>query len=273
MGMKEVQTRNRFGVTNLKGQTAFVTGGDSDLGAAICKAFAECQANVVVAARNEPRMEETVSRLKELDADVMKVQTDVLQFDSVKRAVAAVLEKYERIEILVNAAGVTGPVETPLHEIEEKDWDYVVDSNLKGTFLPCKAVVPTMIKQSYGRIVNIAGTSGLRGYVNRAAYSSSKWAVRGLTKTLALEVGKYNINVNAICPGVVEGRRMSNIISKKAAKWNVTDKDVYDKYNSETALGRFSLPEDVARAALFLVGEGGRQITGHEIIVDGGWDV
>jgi len=274
MGTREaLRDSSKFRYTNLKGQTAFVTGGDSDIGGAICEAFAGCEANVVVAARNESTMEETVARLRELGADVTKAPTDVLRFDSIRRAVAATLERHGRIDILVNAAGVTGPVETPLHEITEDDWDYVIDSNLKGTFLPCKAVVPIMIKQSYGRIVNIAGTSGLRGYLNRAAYSSSKWAVRGLTRTLALEVGKYNVTVNTICPGVVEGRRMSNIISKKAVKWNVTNKDVHDKYTGEMALGRFSLPEDIAHAALFLVGEGGRQITGHDIIVDGGWDV
>ena len=272
-GTEAVQRPGKYGTVNLKGQTAFVTGGDSDLGGAICEALAECQANVVVAARNEAKMEETVARLKDIGANVAKVQTDVLKFESIQDSVAKALDLHGRIDILVNAAGVTGPVETPLQDITEEEWDFVLGSNVKGTFLPCKAVVPVMIKQSYGRIVNIAGTSGLRGYVYRAAYSSSKWAVRGLTRTLALEVGRYNINVNAICPGVVEGKRMSAIMSKKAAKWKVADRDVYNKYTNEMALGRWTLPEDIARAAIFLVSEGGRQITGHDIIVDGGWDV
>jgi 3-oxoacyl-[acyl-carrier protein] reductase len=218
-------------------------------------------------------MREVVDKLQKIAPKSLMLQTDVVNEKSVNQAISAAHKKFGRIDILVNAAGVTGPIETPLHKITEHDWDYVIDANVKGTFLPCKATVPIMITQKYGRIINIAGTSGLRGYVNRAAYSSSKWAVRGLTRTLALEVGKYDINVNAICPGVVKGRRMSNIIAKKAEAWKCTEKEVYEKYTGEMALGRFTLAEDIARAALFLASESGRQITGHDIVVDGGWDV
>jgi NAD(P)-dependent dehydrogenase (short-subunit alcohol dehydrogenase family) len=258
---------------SLKGQTAFVTGGDSDIGGAICEAFGQCGANVAIAARNESNMKMVQKRLEEIGANAETSYIDVINEASVNESVSKILSKYQTIDILVNAAGVTGPVETPLYEISESDWDYVIDANVKGTFLVCKAVVPIMIKQKHGTIINISGTSGLRGYVNRAAYSSSKWAVRGLTRTLALEVGKYNINVNDICPGVVEGKRMSNIIAKKARKWNCSEQSVYKKYVDEMALGRFTRVEDVARAALFLASEGGRQITGHDIVVDGGWDV
>jgi len=271
--LKDREPKTKYSNINLHGQTAFVTGGDSDIGEAVSRAYAECGANVIIAARNEAKMREITGNLKKISPKSMMLQTDVVNEESVTRAVSTARQKFGRIEVLVNAAGVTGPVETPLHRITEQDWDYVLGANLKGTFLVCKALVPIMIKQKYGRIINIAGTSGLRGYVNRAAYSSSKWAVRGLTRTLALEVGRYNINVNAICPGVVEGRRMSSIIAKKAEAWKCTEKEVYDKYAGEMALGRFTLAEDIARTALFLASEGGRQITGHDIIVDGGWDV
>jgi len=271
--LKNRERKTKYSDINLKGQTSFVTGGDSDIGEAICHAFAECGANVIVGARNETKMREVIDKLKKVAPKSLMLQMDVVNEKSVDQAISTAHKKFGRIEILVNAAGVTGPVETPLHQITEHDWDYVIDANLKGTFLVCRATVPIMIKQKYGRIINIAGTSGLRGYINRAAYSSSKWAVRGLTRTLALEVGKYNINVNAICPGVVEGRRMSNIIAKKAKAWKCTEKEVYGKYTSEMALGRFTLAEDIARTALFLASESGRQITGHDIIVDGGWDV
>ena len=271
--MKNKEAETKYSVIKLKGQTAFVTGGDSDIGEAICHAFAECGANVIVAARNETKMQEVVDDLKKVAPKSLMLHTDVVNEKSVDQAVSTAHTKFGHIEILVNAAGVTGPVETPLYRITERDWDYVIDVNLKGTFLVCKAIAPIMIKQKYGRIINIAGTSGLRGYVNRAAYSSSKWAVRGLTRTLALEVGKYNVNVNAICPGVVEGKRMSNIIAKKAEAWKCTEKEVYEKYASEMSLGRFTLAEDIGRAALFLASEAGRQVTGHDIVVDGGWDV
>jgi 3-oxoacyl-[acyl-carrier protein] reductase len=168
---------------------------------------------------------------------------------------------------------VIGPIETPLHQIAPGDWDHVLGVNLRGVFLCCRAVVPTMIDRRYGKIINIAGTSGLRGYRFRAAYSSSKWAVRGLTRTLALEVGPHGVNVNAICPGVVEGDRMTTIINQKARVRGWTAPQILDEYIGEMALRRFTRDEDVANAAVFLASEESRQITGHELIVDGGWDV
>jgi 3-oxoacyl-[acyl-carrier protein] reductase len=183
------------------------------------------------------------------------------------------LDEFGRIDILVNAAGTIGPIETPLHKIAPEDWDRVLGVNLKGVFLCCRAVVPTMMERRYGKIVNIAGTSGLRGYRFRAAYSSSKWAVRGLTRTLALEVGPYGVNVNAICPGVVEGDRMTTIINEKARVRGWTPDQVFNEYTGEMALRRFTTDDDVAHAVVFLVSEESRQVTGHEMIVDGGWDV
>jgi NAD(P)-dependent dehydrogenase (short-subunit alcohol dehydrogenase family) len=145
--------------------------------------------------------------------------------------------------------------------------------NLRGVYLCCRSVVPAMIEQRSGKIINIGGTSGLRGYRYRAAYSSSKWAVRGLTRTLALEVGPYGVNVNVICPGVVEGDRMTTIIAEKARVRGWAPKEVYDEYVREMALRRFTTDEDIAHAVVFLASDDSRQITGHELIVDGGWDV
>src|SRR5207247_10280026 len=123
--------------------------------------------------------------------------TDVTDEDAVRRLVDRTRAAFGgRIDILINAAGVTGPVETPVWEIKAEDWDHVMAANVRGTFLPIKHVLPTMIAQRYGKIVNISGTSGLRGYKHRAAYASSKWALRGLTRTVALEAGPYNVNVN-----------------------------------------------------------------------------
>src|SRR5439155_932660 len=120
-----------------------------------------------------------------------------------------------RIDLRVNGAGVTGTIETPVWEITGDDWDHVLAVNLRGTFLPTKHVLPTMIAQRDGKIVNISGTSGLRGYKYRAAYSASKWALRGFTRTVALEVGPYNVNVNAVHPGIVAGDRMDRLCREK----------------------------------------------------------
>ena len=121
--------------------------------------------------------------------------------------------------------------------------------------------------------MNIAGTSGLRGYRNRVAYSSSKWAVRGLTRTLALELGPHNISVNTICPNVTHGDRMTKIVNEKAQRLGRTPDDVYADFTGQTALGRFVEDSDIAYAVRFLVSDGARNITGHDIVVDAGWDV
>jgi NAD(P)-dependent dehydrogenase (short-subunit alcohol dehydrogenase family) len=130
-----------------------------------------------------------------------------------------------------------------------------------------------MIKRRNGRIVNIAGTSGLRGYKNRIGYSSSKWAVRGFTRTLALELGEYGITVNTVCPNVTHGDRMTRIVREKAERLNLDPEEVYQDFASQTALGRFIDDVDVAAAVTFLISEGARNITGHDIVVDAGWDV
>ena len=259
----------------LRDRVAIVTGAAKGMGSAICLALAEEGAHVVTAAREAEPLEALVERLRGLERGkrYLAVPTDVTVEPQVAALARRTRSEFGRIDILVNAAGVIGPIETPLHKIEPEAWDHVLGTNLRGVFLCCRAVVPTMIEQRYGKIVNIAGTSGLRGYRNRAAYSSSKWAVRGLTRTLALEVGPYNVNVNAICPGVVEGSRMTTIIGEKARLRGTTAQDVVDEYTREMALRRFSTDDDVAHAVVFLASDESRQIAGHDLIVDGGWDV
>ncbi len=149
----------------------------------------------------------------------------------------------------------------------------MITSNVRGTFLPIKHVMPTMIAQKYGKIVNIGGTSGLRGYPMRTSYSASKWAVRGITRTVALEAGRHNINVNAVCPGIVETPRMMKLCEEKAKVRGWTREQVYEEYVEEMALKRVTTPEDVANAVLFMASDDSRNMTGKEIAVDGGWDV
>ena len=232
-------------------------------------------AHLVLAAREPGPLEALAGTLRRSGGDrrCVAAPTDVTDPSAVDALARRTLDEFGRIDILVNAAGAIGPIETPLHQIAPGDWDHVLGVNLRGVFLCCRAVVPTMIDRRYGKIINIAGTSGLRGYRFRAAYSSSKWAVRGLTRTLALEVGPYGVNVNAICPGVVEGDRMTTIITQKARIRGWTATQVRDEYIGEMALRRFTTDADIAHAAVFLASEESRQISGHEMIVDGGWDV
>jgi NAD(P)-dependent dehydrogenase (short-subunit alcohol dehydrogenase family) len=187
--------------------------------------------------------------------------------------VDAVAGRFGGVDILVNTAGGTGPIETPAHEYPVEEFRRILELNVIGTFLPCKHVIPQLISRGGGRIVNLAGTSGLRGYRNRSGYSSSKWAVRGLTRTLALELGRYDITVNDVCPNVTNGARMDRIVAEKARRVGMRPEDVYADFAAQTALGRFVEESDVAEAVRFLVSPSARNITGHDFPVDAGWDV
>ena len=257
----------------LADRIAVVTGAAKGMGRDICLTLAREGANLVIAARESAPLDALGREIAALGRKVVVVPTDVTDEAAVERLVTSARDAFTRIDILVNAAGVTGPIETPVWEIKADDFDQVIAVNLRGTFLPTKHVLPTMIKQRYGKIVNISGTSGLRGYKYRAAYSSSKWALRGFTRTVALEAGPYNINVNALHPGIVGGDRMDKLCREKAKKRGWTPEQVYQEYVDEMALRRVTIAQDIANAVLFLVSDDSSNMTGQSVTVDGGWDV
>jgi len=265
-----------FTVPPLRGKVAIVTGGGKGIGASISSVLACDGADVVVCGRDVDALEEHVARLVSAfpDREVAPLRCDVTDVDDVERLVSATVERFGGLDILVNAAGVTGPIETPAQDVDPAAFRAVLEVNIVGTFLPCRAAIPRLIARGPGgRIVNIAGTSGLRGYRNRVAYSSSKWALRGLTRTLALELGPHDVTVNTICPNVMNGDRMDTIVREKARRTGRTEQQVYDDFAAQTALGRFVDDTDVAHALRYLVSEGARNVTGHDIPVDAGWDV
>jgi 3-oxoacyl-[acyl-carrier protein] reductase len=259
----------------LEGRVAVVTGGAKGIGRMVGELMASAGAAVVVAGRDQAAIDLVVGELNGSPGHdrVIGIRCDVTSEDDTQAMVAQALEVFGRIDILVNSAGGTGPIETPCHEYPADEFRSILDLNVVGTFLPCKAVIPAMIASGSGRIVNIAGTSGLRGYRNRSGYSASKWAVRGFTRTLALELGPYGITVNDVCPNVTNGARMDRIVRTKAARIGSTTDEVYAEFASQTALGRFVDETDIAEAVLFLASDRAKNITGHDIVVDAGWDV
>lgn len=258
----------------LTGKKTIVTGPVKGMGKAITQKLAQEGADLLLAGRDIAPIEDLAAGIRAAGGVAEVIKVDVTEADDVKAMVDRALKVFDgRIDILVNIAGVTGPIETPAWEIEPADFEHVLRVNVLGTFLPIRYVLPVMVRQRSGKIVNIGGTSGLRGYRHRAAYSASKWAVRGLTRTVALDAGPYNINVNAVCPGIVHTPRMDKLCREKAAKRGWTVEAVYDEYVQEMALKRVTEPEDVANAVAFMASEDSRQMTGKEVTVDGGWDV
>jgi NAD(P)-dependent dehydrogenase (short-subunit alcohol dehydrogenase family) len=260
----------------LAGKVAIVTGAAKGIGGVVTEHLACDGAHVALIGRDEQALTEHAALVDEKYPGRSSLVSlcDVTDETQVVTMVADVVARFGGVDILVNTAGGTGPIETGAHEYPVEEFRKILDLNVIGTFLPCKHVLGQMIAQGRGgRIVNIAGTSGLRGYRNRSGYSSSKWAVRGLTRTLALEAGPHDITVNDVCPNVTHGARMDTIVATKAERLGKSVEEVYADFTAQTALGRFVEEEDVADAIDFLVSDGARNITGHDIPVDAGWDV
>jgi 3-oxoacyl-[acyl-carrier protein] reductase len=259
----------------LSGKVAIVTGAAKGIGSVVTEHLARDGAHVALVGRDTQALDDHAELVDEKypGRRSLVVACDVTNEPQVAAMAAAVADGLGGIDILVNTAGGTGPIETPAQDYPAEAFRTILELNVIGTFLPCKHAIPFMIARGGGRIVNIAGTSGLRGYRNRSGYSSSKWAIRGLTRTLALELGPHDITVNDVCPNVTNGARMDRIVATKAAKLGKTPEQVYADFASQTALGRFVEEEDIAAAIDFLVSDGAKNITGHDIPVDAGWDV
>ena len=243
----------------LADRIALVTGAAKGMGYDICTTFAREGADLVLAARDVPPLEKLAGEIEGLGRRAVVVPCDVTDEAAVQQMVARAQAAFGRIDILINAAGVTGPIETPVQDIKVEDFRAVLESNVVGTFLPIKHVLPGMIARRYGKIVNISGTSGLRGYKYRTAYSSSKWALRGLTRTVALEAGPHNVNVNALHPGIVGDSPF----------WAGKPASVMDGYVSRTPTKRLASMADIVGAVDFLLEN--RGVNATNLYVDGGW--
>ena len=246
---------------SLQGKCALVTGGSRGIGRAVCLELARQGARVAVNyAGNAAAAEETVRACDALGAEAFAIQADVADAAACEAMVKEVLARFGRLDILVNNAGVTRDGLMPM--MKEADWDAVLDTNLKGAFHCMKAVYRPMMKQKYGRIVNLSSIVGLRGNAGQANYAASKAGLIGLTKSMAKELAARNVTVNAVAPGFID-TDMTAALPEKAREAMLTT----------IPMGRLGQAEDVAQAVAFFAGDTSAYVTGQVLCVDGGMAV
>jgi 3-oxoacyl-[acyl-carrier protein] reductase len=248
-----------MGTKRLQGRAAIITGASRGIGRAIARLFAEEGARVVVnynSSKNEAS--DVVESIKNSGGEAIEVKADVSKYSDVQRMVESTMQTYGQVDILVNNAGVH--IDKDLFETSEGEWDRTIDINLKGAYLCSKEVAQVMLKQKYGRIINMSSNSGLYhpSSMRLVEYVASKAGMNGLTKALALRLGPH-ITVNAICPGFIITEMVEDV-----------DPDIKKLILDETALQRPGSPEDVAESALFLASSSADFITGELLIVAGG---
>jgi NAD(P)-dependent dehydrogenase (short-subunit alcohol dehydrogenase family) len=250
---------------SLEGKVALVTGGGTGIGKAIALRLSEAGAHVIVAGRSLPPLS-AVAR----EARGSAIAADVSREDDVTRLFASIVERHGRLDVLINNAGVSGPI-TPIASMDVALWDECIAVNLRGAMLCLKEAARIMTAQRSGSIVNMSSLMGLKGYPMRAAYCATKFALIGVTEAVAREVGPSGVRVNALCPGAVSGELMDRVVARRAAAENKPPEQIIaESYTSAAALQRWVDPEEVAEAALFLASDAGSSVTGDRVKVDAG---
>jgi NAD(P)-dependent dehydrogenase (short-subunit alcohol dehydrogenase family) len=253
----------------LSGHVALVTGAGQGIGKASAMALATAGATVVAVDINDRSVKETAEAIVAAGQRCLAVQADIGSLQDIYRAVSSATAAFERIDILVNNAGVTR--RAYIMDLTEEDWDRIHRVNAKGVFFCLQRVARDMIPRRSGRIINIASIAG-KGFAgtSNAIYAASKGAVISLTKTAAQQLGQHNINVNAVCPGIVRTTLHNEIVRVMADKEGLTVEAVEQRAVQAVPLQRANEPEDIAAMVVFLASPGARNITGQSFNVDGG---
>jgi 3-oxoacyl-[acyl-carrier protein] reductase len=256
----------------LAGRVAVITGPAKGMGAVISKAFAAEGARLALIGRDTQAIQRVADEARGQGGEAIVVPCDVTDAVQCEKAATATKDAYGRIDILVNVAGGSGPIGKSGIETTPEEFDEIVTLNMQGCFHTMRSVIPTMMAQRYGKIVNVGGTFGMRGRAGRMAYSASKWGLRGITKSFALELGAHNINVNCVAPGMVDGPRFRDkVCADMAKRLGISKEEAAQRHANEYALKRITVDADVANACLFLASDVSQQITGIDLPVDGGW--
>lgn len=256
--------------SNENGPVAFITGGGRGLGRAIAARLAHDGAKVVVTGPLQDELDETVALIEDSGGDVHSILVDLRSPGETEASVNDARAKFGQIDILVNNSGIAGPA-ARVDDVTVEQWNDVMAINLSGAFLCCKYVAGEMVQRRSGKIINISSIAGRIAYPLRSPYAASKWGLIGLTKSLAKELGQFNIQVNAVCPGPIEGERMQNVFSARAAATGQTTEEVCAEYLQASVLGRLVPQEDIVETVAFLASRHGNNITGQAIEVTAGY--
>ena len=252
----------------LTGKVAIVTGGARGIGKSIVEGFAKEGASVVISDILLDVARELAEKLTRNETRVLAVKTDVSKKSDAHNLAAATMKEFGKIDILVNTAGIVR--DTMLVDIEEEEWDQILDINVKGVYLITRAVVPHMIATRQGKIVNISSRSGKDAQAGLSHYGASKFAIIGITQSLAKELAPNDINVNAVCPGIVRTDMWERILDDRSARTGVPREEIWAGMIETIPLKRPQVPEDMANMVLFLCSDIARNITGEAINVNRG---
>lgn len=246
-----------------------VTGASQGIGRELAVAFAAAGDVVVLAARNADGLQQTATAVTAVGGEPLVAPTDVTDVGSVESMASLVLERYGRVDVLVNNSGIGGP-SGALWELDPQDWADTFDVNVHGVFLVGRALLPSMVEHGSGSVINIGSISGKRPLHGRSAYAATKMALVGLTRTLAVEAGPHGVRVNLISPGFVAGQRLDWVISAQAEVLGVSAAEVEADWAATAPLHRLTEAGDVAAAALYLASDAAEAITGVDLNVNCG---